>query len=139
MAIENDQVVTMMYELKIEGEVVDSNIDKEPLEFTFGTGQIIAGLEARINELNEGDTAEINVPANEAYGEYNPEAKQTVPKENFGDIELSVGMPLQGQGEDGQPIQVMVAEILEDSVVVDFNHPLAGRDLDFTITIKSIK
>jgi len=138
MAIENNQVVTMMYELKIEGEVVDSNIDKEPLEFTFGTGQIIAGLEARITELNEGDSANVNVPANEAYGEYNPEAKQTVPKENFGDIELTVGMPLQGQGEEGEPIQVMVAEILEDAVVVDFNHPLAGRDLDFSITIKSI-
>ena len=138
MAIENNQVVTMTYELKIEGEVVDSNIDKEPLEFTFGSGQIIAGLEARITEMNEGDTADINVPANEAYGEYNPEAKQTVPKENFGDLELTVGMPLQGQGEDGQPIQVVVAEILEDAVVVDFNHPLAGRDLDFSITIKSI-
>lgn len=138
MAIENNQVVTMMYELKIEGEVVDSNIDKEPLEFTFGTGQIIAGLEARITELNEGDSANVNVPANEAYGEYNPEAKQTVPKENFGDIELTVGMPLQGQGEEGEPIQVMVAEILEDAVVVDFNHPLAGRDLDFSITIKTI-
>ncbi len=138
MAIENNQVVTMTYELKIEGEVVDSNIDKEPLEFTFGSGQIIAGLEARIKEMNEGDTADINVPANEAYGEYNPEAKQTVPKENFGDLELTIGMPLQGQGEDGQPIQVVVADILEDAVVVDFNHPLAGRDLDFSVTIKSI-
>lgn len=138
MAITNDQVVTMMYELKIEGEVVDSNLDKEPLEFTFGSGQIIPGLEARISTLNEGDTENINVPENEAYGEYNPEAKQTVAKENFGDLELSVGMPLQGQGEDGKPIQVMVSEILENDVVVDFNHPLAGRNLDFTVTIQSI-
>lgn len=138
MAIENDQVVAMMYELKVDGEIVDSNLDKEPLEFTFGSGQIIPGLEARISTLNEGDTENINVPANEAYGEYNPEAKQTVAKENFGDLELSVGMPLQGQGEDGKPIQVMVSEILENDVVVDFNHPLAGRDLDFTVTIQSI-
>ncbi len=138
MAIEKEQVVAMMYELKIDGEVVDSNMDKEPLEFTFGSGQIIPGLEARISELNEGDSADINVPADEAYGEYNPEAKQTVPKENFGDLELSVGMPLQGQSEDGNPVQVMVKEILENDVVIDFNHPLSGKDLDFSVTIKSI-
>ena len=93
---------------------------------------------ARISELNEGDSADINVPADEAYGEYNPEAKQTVPKENFGDLELSVGMPLQGQSEDGNPVQVMVKEILENDVVIDFNHPLSGKDLDFSVTIKSI-
>lgn len=139
MAIENDQVVSINYELKLEGEIVDSNIDKEPLEFTFGSGQLIPGLEARIVDMNVGDTQEIMVPAQEAYGEYNPEAKQNVPKAQFGDLELKVGMPLQGQGEGGQPIQVVVAEILEEEVVVDFNHPLAGQDLNFTVTIQSIK
>lgn len=139
MAIENNQVVEMMYELTIDGEVVDSNLEKEPLEFTFGSGQIIPGLESRISDLNEGDSSSVNVPTSEAYGEYNPEAKQNVPKDQFGDLELTVGMPLQGQGEDGKPVQVMVSEILENEVIIDFNHPLAGRDLDFKVTIKSIK
>lgn len=138
MAIEKEQVVTMMYELKIEGEVVDSNIGKDPLEFTFGTGQIIPGLESRIAALGEGESLECTVPATEAYGEYNPEAKQIVPKEQFGDLELKVGMPLQGQGEGGQPIQVVVTDIKEEGVEVDFNHPLAGKDLDFSITINTI-
>ena len=139
MAIENNQVVSMMYELKVEGEVVDSNIGKDPLEFTYGTGQIITGLESRIAELNEGDSKEVSVPAAEAYGEYNEEAKQVLPREQFGDLELSVGMPLQGQGENGQPIQVIVSDIKEDgSVEVDFNHPLAGKELNFSITISSI-
>ncbi len=139
MAIENNQVVAMMYELKVDGEVVDSNIDKDPLEFTFGTGQIIPGLETRIIEMNEGDSKDITVPAAEAYGEYNEEAKQVLPKEQFGDLEISVGMPLQGQGENGQPIQVVVSDIKEDgSVEVDFNHPLAGKELNFSITINSI-
>ncbi|NVJ54104.1 MAG: peptidylprolyl isomerase [Campylobacteraceae bacterium] len=139
MAIENNQVVAMMYELKVDGEVVDSNIGKDPLEFTYGTGQIIPGLESRIVELNEGDSKDITVPAEEAYGEYNEEAKQVLPKEQFGDLELQVGMPLQGQGENGQPIQVIVTDIKEDgSVEVDFNHPLAGKELNFSITISSI-
>ena len=139
MAIESNQVVAMMYELKVDGEVVDSNIGKDPLEFTFGTGQIIPGLESRIVELNEGDSKDITVPAAEAYGEYNEEAKQVLPKEQFGDLELQVGMPLQGQGENGQPIQVIVTDIKEDgSVEVDFNHPLAGKELNFAVTINSI-
>ncbi|XPV70503.1 MAG: FKBP-type peptidyl-prolyl cis-trans isomerase [Halarcobacter sp.] len=138
MAIDKEQVVSMMYELKIDGEVVDSNIGKEPLEFTFGTGQIIPGLENRISELNEGESLECTVPAQEAYGEYNPEAKQLVPKEQFGDLELKVGMPLQGQGEGGQPIQVVVTAITDEGVEVDFNHPLAGKDLDFSVTINTI-
>lgn len=138
MAIESNQKVAMMYELKIEGNVVDSNMEGEPLEFVFGTGQIIPGVESRIQEMNVGDSKDITVPSAEGYGEYNEEAKQTLPKEQFGDIDLQVGMPLQGQGENGQAVQVVVSDIMDDSVVIDLNHPLAGKDLDFSITIKSI-
>lgn len=139
MAIENNQVVSINYELKIEGEVVDSNIGKDALEFPFGAGQLIPGLETRIQDMNEGETREVNVPCAEAYGEYNDQAKQMVPKDQFGDLELEIGMPLQGQGQDGNPIQVTVANILENEVEVDFNHPLAGKDLDFSVTVQSIK
>ncbi len=138
MAIENEQTVAMTYELTIEGQVVDSNVNGDPLEFVFGAGQIIPGLESRIQEMNSGDSQDILVPAGEAYGEYNEEAKQTLPKEQFEGLELSIGMPLQGQGQDGNPIQVTVADILDDGVVIDFNHPLAGKDLNFSITIQSI-
>lgn len=139
MAIENNQTVSINYELKIEGEIVDSNIGKDALEFPFGSGQLIPGLEARMQDMNEGESREISVPSQEAYGEYNPEAKQMVPKSQFGDLELQVGMPLQGQGEDGNPVQVTVADILDDEVEIDFNHPLAGKDLNFSITVQSIK
>jgi FKBP-type peptidyl-prolyl cis-trans isomerase SlyD len=139
MAIENEQVVSITYELKVDGNVADSNVGGQPLEFSFGSGQIIPGLESRIQDMNVGDSKEVAVPAAEAYGEYNPEAKQVVPKEQFAGLDLEVGMPLQGQGEDGQPFQVTVAEIQENEVVVDFNHPLAGKELNFSITIESIK
>ena len=138
MAIQENQVVTIEYELKVDGEVVDSNVGKDPLEFTFGIGQLIPGLESRMTEMNEGDSEAITVPAAEGYGEYNAEAKQALPKEQFGDLQLEVGMPLQGQGENGQPIQVVVEEIKDNEVVVDFNHPLAGKELNFNITVKSI-
>jgi FKBP-type peptidyl-prolyl cis-trans isomerase SlyD len=139
MAISNNQVVSMEYEVKVEGNVVDSNVNKEPLEFTFGTGQIIPGLESRIADMSEGEEASIVVPANEAYGEYNEEAIQKLPKEQFEGIELSAGLQLQGQGPDGNPIQVVVKEILDNEVVIDFNHPLAGKELNFNINILSVK
>lgn len=138
VAIENNQMVAINYELKIGGEVIDSNIGKDALEFAFGAGQLIPGLESRMQDMNE-EIQEISVPCQEAYGEYNEEAKQMVPKEQFGDLELQVGMPLQAQGQDGNPIQVTVAAINDNEVQVDFNHPLAGKDLDFSITVQTIK
>ncbi len=139
MAISNNQVVSMEYEVKVEGNIVDSNVNQEPLEFTFGSGQIIPGLESRIADLSEGESASIVVPASEAYGEYNEEAMQKIPKEQFEGIELSIGLPLQGQGPDGNPIQVVVKDILDDEVLIDFNHPLAGKELNFSISILSVK
>ncbi|MGE4419406.1 MAG: peptidylprolyl isomerase [Sulfurimonas sp.] len=139
MAISNNQVVSMEYEVKVNGNVVDSNVNEQPLEFTFGSGQIIPGLESRIAELSEGESASIVVPASEAYGEYNEEAMQKIPKEQFEGIELSIGLPLQGQGPDGNPIQVVVKDILDDEVLIDFNHPLAGQELNFNINIISVK
>lgn len=139
MAISNNQVVSMEYEVKVEGNVVDSNVNQEPLEFTFGSGQIIPGLESRIASLSEGESASIVVPASEAYGEYNEEAMQKIPKEQFEGIELSIGLPLQGQGPDGNPIQVVVKDILDDEVLIDFNHPLAGKELNFDVNILSVK
>ena len=140
MAIENNQTVAMTYELTVDGAVIDSNKGGADLEFAFGAGQIIPGLESRIQDMNEGDSRDVVVPANEGYGEINPEAKQTLPKEQFAAIEnLTEGMMLQAQGQNGQPIQVKVETIADDSVTVDFNHPLAGKELHFNITVNAIK
>ena len=138
MAMQKDQVISINYELRIEGEVVDSNIGKDALEFTFDSQQLIPGLESRMADMNVGETRDIIVPAAEAYGEYNPQMKQMVPIEQFGGLELKVGMPMQGQGENGETIQVVITEILDDQVEVDSNHPLAGKDLDFTVTVQAI-
>lgn len=139
MSIETNQVVSIEYEVQSDGQVVDSNVGGQPLVFMFGKGQIIPGLEAGIKDMAVGEKGNVLVKAADAYGEYNPEATQEVPKEQFAGIDLQEGMTLYGQGEDGGTVQVVVKEIKDDSVVVDFNHPMAGKDLMFSVTINSVR
>lgn len=141
MAIENDKVVSMFYVLKDAkgGEELDSNKDSKPIEFIVGRGHIIPGLEEEIKLLNQGEKKDIEVAANNAYGEYKKEALQTLPKEQFAGIELTKGMTLFGQGEDGQTVQVTVKDFTDDEVTVDYNHPLAGKDLLFSVEIVEIR
>ncbi len=139
MAIVENQIVSLEYEVKDGDKVVDSNVGGNPLVFMFGKGQIIPGLENGIANMNIGDKAEINVAAADAYGEYNNDAKQEVPKDQFDGIDLAVGMSLYGQGEDGSTVQVTVKEIGEENVIIDFNHPLAGKDLLFNVSINNIR
>lgn len=139
MSINEGQVVSIEYEVRDGSKVIDSNVGKEPLVFMFGKGQIIPGLENGIKDMQIGEKADVLVKAKDAYGEYNPEATQELPKEQFAGIELEEGMTLYGQDEKGGTVQVIVKEIKENSVVVDFNHPLAGKDLMFTVTLNSVR
>uniref|UniRef100_UPI0040473941 FKBP-type peptidyl-prolyl cis-trans isomerase n=1 Tax=Aliarcobacter sp. TaxID=2321116 RepID=UPI0040473941 len=139
MPIEINQTVKIMFEVRVDGIVVDGSRSNKPFEFQFGVGQVIAGLERRIINMKPGEAADILVPAAEAYGEYDPNGIQTLPLEQFAGIEdLKVGMQIQGQDENDQPIQFIVKEIKETEVTVDFNHPLAGKDLEYKIKIDSL-
>lgn len=139
MAIEKNQIVSIEYEVSDGEKVVDSNFGGMPLVFMFGKGQIIPGLENAIANMSIGEKAEVLVKAEDAYGEYDADAKQEVPKDQFSGIDLEVGMALYGQGEDGGTVQVLVKEIGEESVIIDFNHPLAGKDLSFIVAINNIR
>lgn len=140
MAIKQDQIVAIKYSASINSEIIDNNIeDTEPLFFMYGRGQMMPGLESRIAEMNIGDSSDLEIPAAEAYGDHDPDAIQTVPKHHLDHLELHEGLVLQGQGENGAPIMVVVKEILEDSVVMDHNHPMAGQDVSFSVTIKDIR
>ena len=142
MTITNENcVVGIEYEVKEAGttEVVDTNKGAEPLEFIIGKGQIIPGLEKALVGMNEGESGDIMVPAAEAYGEVNEEAKQTLPKEQFEGVDLKEGMTLYGQGENGETVQVTVTSFDDKNVNVDFNHPLAGKDLMFSVTVLSAR
>ncbi len=134
-----NSVVGIEYEVKEAGsnEIVDSNKGAQPLEFVTGKGQIIPGLEKALEGMNEGESADILVKAEDAYGELNPEAVQTLPIEQFEGVDLKEGMTLYGQGEDGQTVQVVVKSFNDKEVTIDFNHPLAGKDLMFSVKVLS--
>ena len=138
MAIENENsVVSIEYEVKEAGQdtVIDSNKGSTPLEFITGKGQIVPGLENELVGMEKGESKTITVKAADAYGEVNPDARQTLPKEQFEGIDLQKGMALYGQGENGETVQVTVVDFDENGVTIDFNHPLAGKDLVFDVTV----
>ncbi|WP_187647049.1 FKBP-type peptidyl-prolyl cis-trans isomerase [Nitrosophilus labii] len=141
MAIADNKVVSMEYEVRdaTTNEIIDSNRGQKPLQFITGKGQIIPGLESKIKEMNENEEADVLVKAEEAYGQKDENAVQTLPIEQFAGIDLQEGMTLYGQGENGETVQVTVKSFNDKEVVIDFNHPLAGKDLLFTVKIIGIR
>ena len=120
-----------------KGEVVDTNVGGAPLEFISGKQQMIPGFEKAVTEMSVGEEKEVQVPSAEAYGEYDEELTQAVPREQFEGIELEKGMTLYGQGPDGQTVAVIVKDFNDKEVTIDYNHPLAGQDLSFNIKVLS--
>jgi FKBP-type peptidyl-prolyl cis-trans isomerase SlyD len=141
MAIAENSVVSIEYELVEAGqsEVIDSNKGQSPLEFITGKNHIIPGLESQLMTLSKGESSDIKVEAKDAYGEMNPEAVETLPREQFADLELANGLQLYGQGENGETVTVTVKEFDDKSVTIDYNHPLAGKDLMFSVTVVDVR
>ena len=137
----SNKVIGIEYTLKDEktGEQLDTNVGQAPLEFVSGKGQIIKGLEDKLVNMSANEEADVLVEAKDGYGEYNDEAVQTLPKEQFAGIELSEGMSLYGQGEHGETIQVVVKSFDDTNVTIDYNHPMAGRTLMFSVAILSLR
>ncbi len=135
------KVIGIEYNLKDanSGEQLDSNVGGAPLEFISGKGQIIPGLESKLVEMAENDKADVMVEPADAYGEINEEAIQTLPKEQFAGIELTEGMSLYGTGEQGETVQVTVKSFNDEEVTIDYNHPMAGRTLMFSVTVLSLR
>lgn len=122
-----------------DGTTFDSSEGREPLEFQVGAGQIIPGLDNAIPGMEVGESKRVNVPADKAYGQVDPAARQSVPRDQIpADIPLEEGSRLQVQTQQGQVLPVTVAEVSEDTVVLDANHPLAGKDLNFDIKLVEI-
>jgi len=122
-----------------DGSTFDSSEGREPLEFTIGSGQIIPGLDAALPGMTVGDKKTVEVPADEAYGQPDPNARQAVPRADIpDDIPLEIGTRLQVQTPQGQVMPVTVVEATEEQVILDANHPLAGQDLTFAIELISV-
>jgi FKBP-type peptidyl-prolyl cis-trans isomerase SlyD len=133
------KVIGIEYTLKDAhtGEHLDSNVGQSPLEFVSGKGQIIPGLESKLIEMSVNEEADVMVEPKDAYGELNPEAIQTLPKEQFAGIDLKEGMSLFGTGEHGETVQVTVTGFTDSDVTIDYNHPMAGKTLMFSVAILS--
>lgn len=139
--IEHNKVVSIQYSVKDNqtGDLIDTNVDSKPLEFMVGAGQIISGLENALLNKSVGDSLEIEVKPEDAYGVYKVDFLQEVPREQFEGINLVAGMTLFGQGEHGETVQVIVKDFNDKIVMIDYNHPLAGKTLLFDVKILDVR
>jgi len=138
MAIEKNQVVKLQYELKVNDNLIESNLDADPIEFVFGKGELLEGLEERIASMNTGETKELIVPAIEAYGEYDKTLTEVIPANEFEGIDLEIGLVLEADDENGNTFKATVIEVDKENVTVDYNHPMAGADLHFKVVVNKI-
>jgi len=131
--------IKINYTLTVDGEVVDSSEGKEPLEYTQGEGMLIQGLEKELEGMKAGDAKNVTVAPTEGYGEVSKDALREIPRSQFPpNIDPEVGQRLSMQAPQGQQIPVTVAEIKDDVIILDFNHPLAGKELTFDVTVISV-
>lgn len=138
--IESGSAVSIEYTLKLDdGTTVDSNVGKEPLTFKQGTGTILPALEEALLGAKVGDTKEVQLTAEQGYGAVNPDAFQEVPLERLPEDARTAGTMLMAGAPDGQEHPVRVHEVKEETIIVDFNHPLAGQALNFDIKILTIE
>ena len=137
--IQMGNVVSVHYTGKLtDGEMFDSSEGREPLTFQMGSGQIIPGFETALVGKNVGDKVTINIQPDDAYGQVREDLIVKVEKSQMPG-EVYEGMSLQAQAEDGQAINVTVKEVYADHVMIDGNHPLAGKKLIFDLEVLSVE
>jgi peptidylprolyl isomerase len=122
-----------------DGTVFDSSSNREPLGFVLGDGNMIKGFDAAVSGMAIGEMKSVTIPSVEAYGEKRPDMMIDIPMDQVpADIKPEIGMELSLQNQAGQPVPVKVVHVDEEKVVLDANHPLAGEDLIFDITLVEI-
>jgi len=123
-----------------DGTVFDSSLQREPLEFEVGSGQVIPGFDNGVMGMAVGEKKTINIPAAEAYGPKQEEMIMEFPKDRFPeDMAPEVGMQLTMNNGAGQQFPVVIVEVKDDVVVLDANHPLAGKDLVFDVELVGVE
>jgi FKBP-type peptidyl-prolyl cis-trans isomerase SlyD len=138
--IQDGSVVTIEYTLTDNsGTVIDSTAGKEPMTYIHGAGQIVQGLERELNGLKVGDQRKVQVRPEDAYGIPDEKAFQEFPKDKVPSEAQKVGAMLMTKSPDGRMIPIRVHKVTDKTVVVDFNHPLAGKTLNFDVKVKDIK
>lgn len=139
MSIENGKTVSLEYTVSVDGQQVESNKGSAPLVYTHGAKQIVPGLEKELTGLDVGSSKSVTVPPEQAYGEVNDQAFVEVKKEQVPEEARQVGAQLMTKDPQGNTLHPVVSEVREESVVLDFNHPLAGKTLQFDVTVVSVE
>ena len=139
MTISTGKTVAITYTLTLDnGEIVDSNVNAEPLTFTQGANQIIPGLEKALEGLQAGSTVQVSVQPEEGYGLVSEDAFIEVPQDHLPEDGREVGAQLTAVGPEGQELQGIIVKVEGNMATVDFNDPLAGKVLHFDVTILSV-
>ena len=134
-----DQVKVHYHGRLDDGTTFDSSEGRSPLQFQIGAGQVIKGFDDGVLGMKEGDKKTIHIPVHEAYGDKSPDMIIEFPRDQFPpDMSPEVGMQLNLRGQDGRSFPVVISDVKEEVVVLDGNHPLAGRDLIFDIEMVEI-
>jgi FKBP-type peptidyl-prolyl cis-trans isomerase SlpA len=133
--------VTLHFALRLQdGEVIDSNFERDPATFVVGDGNLLPGFEKAIFGLTEGDTKTLTISPEQGFGQRNPNNMQEFPRSEFSsDIELREGLVLSFSDAQKTELPGVVSHFDENVVIVDFNHPLAGRDIVFDVAILKIE
>jgi peptidyl-prolyl cis-trans isomerase len=129
------KAITIKYELKDSqsGEILESNLEGEAISFVSGFEQVLQKLEDEVISMQTGDEKVVKFDAKDGFGEYDDDKIQVLPKEQFAGIELEIGMELIGENEGGETVKVIVKDIADENVTIDFNHPYSGKNLEFKI------
>jgi FKBP-type peptidyl-prolyl cis-trans isomerase SlyD len=132
------KVISLEYTLKLEdNQVVDTNVGKDPLTYTQGANQIIPGVESAVEGMTVGESKHVVVAPSKGYGDRNLNAFQEIPKAKV-PKDIRVGTRLQGKDKAGHDVRPIVIEVKDDTVLLDFNHPLAGKSLFFDLKVVNI-
>ncbi len=141
MKIASGNVVGIDYSLHLgDGEIVDASARGEPLTYLHGEGQIVPGLESALEGLDVGDRKQVVVGPAEGYGDHDPRGIQEVPRSAFPpDFDPQAGMELTAEGPSGEPVPFVIREVRPQTILIDLNHPLAGKTLHFDITVREVR
>lgn len=121
------------------GEVFDSSLNRDPLQFTVGEGQMIKGFDEAVNGMEINEKKTVTIVSDEAYGPVREDLIQDIPKTQLpDDLKPEIGQTLVATGPEGQQTQVLVADVSDEAIKIDANHPLAGKDLVFEIELVEI-
>jgi FKBP-type peptidyl-prolyl cis-trans isomerase SlyD len=138
--IKKGSVVSFEYTLADDnGKIIESNMGKGPVTYTHGQRELIPGLEKGLSGMEINEEKSIRLEPDDAYGPVDPKGFKEVPKTDVPEGGLKVGAALRGRGPEGEDVAIRVREVKAETVVLDFNHPLAGKTLDFNVKVVGIQ